>query len=94
MQDHRGSFTEPQNSLQEASSWLERVQADMGGTNIYPPMLEAVSGPYNEEKVRQIILFTDGQVSNEDDVIALCKSNAQNVRTFAFGIGAGWPTPL
>jgi len=80
-------FTEE--SLQEASSWLDRMNASMGGTNIYPPMLEAVSGPYDEEKVRQVLLFTDGQVSNEDDVIALCKLNVKNVRVFTFGIGSG-----
>ena len=76
-------------TLSEASSWLERMSADLGGTNIYPPMLKAVSGPYNEEKPRQVLLFTDGQVSNEDDIIALCKGNAQTVRVFAFGLGFG-----
>src|SRR4029450_11128586 len=41
------------------------------------------------ERPRQLLVLTDGEVSNEAEAIDLCGRYATTVRMFAFGIGAG-----
>ena len=77
-------------ALNTIMDWLDRVDANLGGTMVYEPLELAVTGPGDPEKPRSVVLLTDGQVSNEDDVIALCKEHNDRVRVFSFGIGAGY----
>ena len=46
------------------------------------------------ECARSIFLLTDGQVSNNEEVIKLIKENARNSRVYGFGIGDGVDTGL
>ena len=45
-------------------------------------------------KVRQVILLTDGQVSNEPAVIELARSHRAHNRLFTFGIGTACSASL
>jgi Ca-activated chloride channel family protein len=76
-----------QASLDEASAFIEACNADLGGTEILAPLRAIVSE--NSSQHRVVLLLTDGQVANEDEVIALCAEHRGRQRVFAFGIGAG-----
>ena len=76
-------------SLAEAAAFVASVDADMGGTEILPALQHVVSQRVIEGLARQVVLLTDGEVSNTDAVIALAKRNAGTTRFFMFGIGAG-----
>lgn len=75
-------------SLARATRWLPQLQANMGGTEILEPLQVINRQPVDPERPRQLLLLTDGQVSNEDDVIALCREHRADTRVFTFGIGA------
>jgi len=83
---HARPFSEA--TLAEASRWIERAQADLGGTEILPALQSVLEGG-DAKRALQVLVLTDGEVSNEDDVIALCRRHAEHARVFAFGIGAG-----
>ena len=53
-----------QRSLEDADRWVSGLQAD-GGTELLEPLLQAV------EQVRDgvVVLLTDGQVGNEDEIL-------------------------
>ncbi len=76
-----------QGNLDEATRYTERINADLGGTEVLEPF-QALMGEHRG-RTQQLLLLTDGQVSNEAEVIALCKANEGKARVFSFGIGAG-----
>ena len=90
-----------QASLEEATQYIQQVQADLGGTEILAPLQHLLQMAPDPERPRQLLVLTDGEVSNEADVIDLCGRYATTARVFAFGIGAGvsehlvrgWPAP-
>lgn len=67
----------------------EGMDADLGGTEILRPLTEVTGCEAIEGLPRRVVLLTDGQVSNESDVIRLAGQHRSNTRIFAFGIGAG-----
>lgn len=76
-------------TLKAAVEYVQRTNANLGGTEILSP-LQAIAGrPLGEGRMRQVMLLTDGQVSNEAAVIELAKEHAATTRIFSFGIGAG-----
>jgi hypothetical protein len=44
--------------------------------------------PPKEGRSRQIFLLTDGEISNVDEVLNLCRSMSKSSRIFSFGLGA------
>jgi len=76
-------------SLQEATRYLERSGADLGGTEIMAPLQDIYQMPLDRERPRQVLLLTDGQVSNEAQIIDLARQHQSKARVFTFGIGAG-----
>jgi Ca-activated chloride channel family protein len=64
--------------------------ADRGGTEMAAPLVQAVSaltssGPH-EGRQRILVLVTDGQVANEDQILRELGPRARGVRVFALGI--------
>jgi Ca-activated chloride channel family protein len=54
------------------------------------PALElAFNQPAHTSLARQIVVLTDGEISNTDATLALCRTHAPRARVFTFGIGAG-----
>ena len=78
-----------QASLEEATRYVQQVGANLGGTEILPPLQHLLQMAPDPERPRQLLVLTDGEVSNEADVIDLCACYVATARVFAFGIGAG-----
>ncbi|KAB7507309.1 von Willebrand factor A domain-containing protein 5A [Armadillidium nasatum] len=83
-----------ESTLQKALELQKSMDADMGGTEIY----EALRHVYSKELVpgypRQIIVLTDGEVWNIDQLIELIQRHADDTRVFSVGIGDGASTAL
>ena len=75
-------------SLAEASEHVARLDADLGGTEILPALKAVLEQPRDAPLPRQIVILTDGEVSNTDAVLALAAKHAHDARIFTFGIGA------
>jgi Ca-activated chloride channel family protein len=76
-------------SLEEASNYIAATDATLGGTEILKPLKALLEAKRDAERPRRVLLLTDGQVSNEDEVLALARQHAEGARIFSFGIGAG-----
>jgi Ca-activated chloride channel homolog len=76
-------------TLQRASEHVAQMEADLGGTEILPALAAVLDRPASGELPRQILVLTDGEVTNTDAVLALVRTHCQSARVFAFGIGAG-----
>lgn len=76
-------------SMQEASELARTMDASMGGTELLPALRYVFGQPAVPGLARQVLVLTDGEVTNTDEVIALAKRHAASARCFTFGIGAG-----
>ncbi len=84
-----GSRAYDEASLGDAAAFVRALDADMGGTEILPALQCVVQQPPVAGMPRQVLVLTDGEVTNTDAVIALAKRHASTARFFTFGIGAG-----
>ncbi|HEY7119922.1 MAG TPA: VIT domain-containing protein [Tepidisphaeraceae bacterium] len=75
-------------TLRQAIQFLQ-PGADLGGTELMAPLEEILAEPPAGGGVRNIVLLTDGQVTNEPAVIALARRKRAHNRIFTFGIGHG-----
>lgn len=78
-----------QASLDEASRHVAALEADLGGTEILEALQFVLETKRTAELPRQVIVLTDGQVTNTDAVLELAGKHASTSRIFTFGIGAG-----
>jgi Ca-activated chloride channel family protein len=89
---HRMLFPESrlygEESLRIATEHVSSLEADLGGTEILPA-LAAVYGAGRTDLPRQLIVMTDGQVTNTEAVTSLVRKHADTTRVFTLGIGAG-----
>lgn len=76
-------------SLGEAAGHVATLNANLGGTEILPALQFALEATAHPDLPRQIVVLTDGEVTNTDAVIALAAAHAKRARIFTFGIGAG-----
>jgi Ca-activated chloride channel homolog len=76
-------------NLVEATAYVDAMDADMGGTQILGALQFVLEAPPRHGLPRQVLLLTDGEVSNTDAVIDLVRRNAGHARVFTFGVGAG-----
>jgi Ca-activated chloride channel family protein len=76
-------------SLAEASTHVRLLQADLGGTEILPALELVLGQPRCQGLARQIVVLTDGEVTNTDAVLGLASRHVAHARIFTFGIGAG-----
>ena len=75
-------------TLAEASRYVDGLDANLGGTEILPA-LEFVLEQAPRTRVLQLVVLTDGQVTNTDAVLDAVRRHADRVRVFTFGIGRG-----
>ncbi|XP_078471868.1 von Willebrand factor A domain-containing protein 5A-like [Lampetra planeri] len=83
-----------QASMDEALKLVKGMSANLGGTKILEPLVAIYRSAFRPEHSRQLMVLTDGEVSNTRDVISLVKKNASKHRCFSFGIGDGASTEL
>jgi Ca-activated chloride channel family protein len=76
-------------SLEQAAALVATLEADLGGTEILPALGFALEQPRHAGLPRQIVVLTDGEVTNTDAVLALARQHSADARIFTFGIGAG-----
>jgi Ca-activated chloride channel family protein len=77
-----------ESTLARAAGHVAALDADLGGTEILPALKAVLDRP-RSELPRQLVLLTDGEVTNTDEVIALVARHAAHTRVFTFGIGHG-----
>lgn len=75
-------------NLDIALELLARVDANLGGTELLAPLRDIYNKQPPEGFARSIVLLTDGEIGNEDDVLKLARSD-RRTRLFTVGIGYG-----
>ncbi|KAL7053120.1 hypothetical protein AAHC03_025711 [Spirometra sp. Aus1] len=92
-------FDEPRDYTEDAMTmaleYQRNLTADMGGTEV----LGALESIYAKKVTgsgwhRKIIFLTDGDITNQTQVISLVRRNAKTTRLFAIGLGDGASTSL
>jgi Ca-activated chloride channel family protein len=74
-------------AMQQAIRYTEQLTAD-GGTEILPALRQALKSPQDSARLQQIILITDGQVGNEEELFELLHQRVGSRRLFTIGIGS------
>lgn len=78
-------------SFEEAQKYVETIKADMGGTEIFNPVKDAVKNRLASNIELEVIVLTDGEVWDIDSIREFIKDTLQtpdsNARFFALGIG-------
>lgn len=75
-----------QKSLEEAKLYVDRMGADMGGTNLKTPLEEVFLLPKDISRPRIVLVLTDGDIYNKNEVLALVKRSIGTGRLYALGI--------
>uniref|UniRef100_A0A452J2Z7 von Willebrand factor A domain containing 5A n=1 Tax=Gopherus agassizii TaxID=38772 RepID=A0A452J2Z7_9SAUR len=78
-----------QQTMAKSLQRVQQLQADLGGTEILAPLRAIYRIPCWDGHPRQLFVFTDGEVSNAQDVIAEVQRHQGAHRCFSFGIGEG-----
>ena len=61
----------------------------MGGTEILTPLKTILNQPAEEgQRLKQLFVFTDGQVSNSQECIQVVNAERKTTRVFTLGIGS------
>nr|CDS32001.1 hypothetical transcript [Hymenolepis microstoma] len=82
-------------NVKEALDHQAQLEANMGGTELYSALKSVYDTPITGEGwYRQIIVLTDGEIFNQDEVIGLVRKNQVNARLFAIGLGNEVSTSL
>lgn len=80
--------TYTEQSFNDAMRYIRTVNADLGGTELFPALeyvFERIGGSSDHRS--EVLIMTDGEVFNEEKVINLARSNRHKARIFSFGIG-------
>jgi len=98
-----GSIVYNDQSLMSATEYVDSIEADMGGTEILGPIKHALTENFASHVAtsfglspltkRQVLLLTDGKVTNERQVIDAVKQHG-GCRIFILGVGSGVSTFL
>ena len=69
-------------NIKKAAEYIDSLEAD-GGTEILKPVKFSL---YEKDVNKVILLFTDGQVSNAEEIYDFIRENINNSKIFPFGI--------
>lgn len=76
-------------NLNDALWYIKKIGADLGGTEIFNPLEAIMRDKVDKRKERKIVVITDGEVGNEEQILKLVKSNNDRTKIFSVGIGYG-----
>lgn len=71
-------------NMRNAITYINNLK-EYNGTEVLNPLKFAL---YEKNVDKTILLFTDGQVENEDEILNYINSNINNSKLFVFGIGS------
>ncbi|XP_038672148.1 von Willebrand factor A domain-containing protein 5B1 isoform X2 [Scyliorhinus canicula] len=74
-------------TLSFACEYIQRMRADMGGTNILGALSWIFKQPVHRGYPRQLFILTDASVSHAGKTIELVRRNASSARCFSYGLG-------
>ncbi|XP_067851254.1 von Willebrand factor A domain-containing protein 5B1 isoform X2 [Heptranchias perlo] len=74
-------------TLSLACEYVQRMRADMGGTNILGALSWIYKQPVHRGYPRQLFILTDASVSHTGKIIELVRKNASSARCFSYGLG-------
>jgi Ca-activated chloride channel homolog len=80
------SFATPEN-LAQARKYVEYLQAG-GGTEMLPALQHVMRKPQIPGTLRHIVLLTDGDLGNEEQIFAALRQNLGDARLYTVGIGS------
>jgi len=76
----------PEN-LAAARRYVRHLEAN-GGTEMLPALMHLMTKPKTPGQVRTIILLTDGDLGNEEQIFAAMRRNLGDARLYTIGIGS------
>ncbi|XP_076000849.1 von Willebrand factor A domain-containing protein 5B1 [Genypterus blacodes] len=74
-------------TLMQASDYVQRMRADMRGTNLLGALSWVYQQPMQRSCPRQVFIVTDGTISNVSKVLELVRRNTSAGRCFGLGLG-------
>jgi Ca-activated chloride channel family protein len=76
-------------TFNDAVAWVKAMEADLGGTELLSAFQQVSAMPLAAGAHRDVILITDGEVSNPVEVLGVAAAHRGRQRVFSFGIGYG-----
>ncbi|UJR34571.1 hypothetical protein I4U23_027347 [Adineta vaga] len=74
-------------NVQKAHHFIENIKGDLDGTEMLLLLQWLNIHSSSKGHSRQIFLLTNGEISNTDEVLSLCRSISTSTRIFSFGSG-------
>ena len=75
-------------SMEKAVKYLSMADANLGGTEILSPLQDIIR-TLKPGRISKLVLITDGQVGNEEQIFDLVRGHKEQLRLFTVGIGNG-----
>jgi len=75
--------------MQAALTYISNTDASLGGTEMLAPLKDIYQHQLKANQHRDIVVITDGEVSNENEIIDLAKRHADKTALHMVGIGNG-----
>lgn len=86
---YQSSKSYNEKSMKAALKYLSKTEASMGGTEVLPPLEDICKEAPADGFRRDIILITDGEISNEDEIMELVQRHNNTTTISTVGIGRG-----
>lgn len=76
-----------QDNLEFALKYLESIEADMGGSELIDALQYVLECPVAANARREIVLITDGDIYNTEEILNYVRKHHEGARFYSFGIG-------
>lgn len=83
---YKGNFQEVHSkSLRDAINWIQNLRV-CGGTDMLPAIQMCFAGETPRDRLRTVLFITDGQASNDEELVAAVANRRKGARFFTLGI--------